>query len=369
MFSIAKKYYDLGFLGGAGMLSFLPLPGIGSGGGSGPPFAADSADNGLSVDPITGHIVLGNDLTDTAALLLSDREIAMGGKSIQLTDPDLLLFINSNSIQLTDNSGGNNFIGLFVSATDAHMELIGTVGGGSAPAIKISEVGFSHSEIRVIGSAFEVAGTSGTRLMLSADSANQIYQLGDLSVAANGTLISVEPSNQRVVVGLASGNRVADFGTTNFNVQLGDIDSVGNDTILNVFDNLQRINANVGGINNVLFLDGTSKNYSLGDPGSDFLLIDGLGFQTKIVTNGTTTLFLDLISGQYSIGDFDGSGNGTLLTLDDGTSIARIAATNGLNLAGSAYSINGTPGDSGSFTAQSGETVTVTGGIITAITP
>ena len=46
---------------------------------AGAPFPADSAENGLSVDPGTGRIVLGNDLLGAAGLaqLLSDREIWM----------------------------------------------------------------------------------------------------------------------------------------------------------------------------------------------------------------------------------------------------------------------------------------------------
>lgn len=41
----------------------------------GPPFVPTSADNGLSVDPVSGRIVLGNDLGGVAAKLLSNREI------------------------------------------------------------------------------------------------------------------------------------------------------------------------------------------------------------------------------------------------------------------------------------------------------
>lgn len=44
----------------------------------GPPFAPTSADNGLSVDPVTGRMVLGNDQFDPAqpARLLGNREIS-----------------------------------------------------------------------------------------------------------------------------------------------------------------------------------------------------------------------------------------------------------------------------------------------------
>lgn len=47
---------------------------------SGPPFESDSADNGLSVDAVSGRIVLGNNQGDPAApaQLLSGREITTG---------------------------------------------------------------------------------------------------------------------------------------------------------------------------------------------------------------------------------------------------------------------------------------------------
>lgn len=42
---------------------------------AGAPFAAGSAENGLSVDPVTGAIVLGNDVGGFDAVLLSNRDI------------------------------------------------------------------------------------------------------------------------------------------------------------------------------------------------------------------------------------------------------------------------------------------------------
>ncbi len=53
----------------------------------GPPFAANSAENGLSVDPITGRIVLGNDVGGSDAALLSDRVIPMQGFTIEMRAP------------------------------------------------------------------------------------------------------------------------------------------------------------------------------------------------------------------------------------------------------------------------------------------
>lgn len=51
---------------------------------AGPPFAVTSAENGASVDPVSGAIVLGNDVGGTLATLLSNRVIPMSGFNILL---------------------------------------------------------------------------------------------------------------------------------------------------------------------------------------------------------------------------------------------------------------------------------------------
>lgn len=57
----------------------------------GPPFTSDSANNGLSVDSVTGKIVLGNDQGDVQgpAELLTFREIATNGNEVTLVDRKL----------------------------------------------------------------------------------------------------------------------------------------------------------------------------------------------------------------------------------------------------------------------------------------
>lgn len=52
---------------------------------SGAPFGAGSANNGASVDAVTGKIVLGNDVGGTLAQLLSNREIPQRGFSLLLS--------------------------------------------------------------------------------------------------------------------------------------------------------------------------------------------------------------------------------------------------------------------------------------------
>lgn len=82
---------------------------------SGAPFAAGSADNGLSVDTTTGRIVLGNDVADplAPAQLLSNREIATsdaaGLNLFSLSFNDLFNAIttalNGGSVVIADTAG------------------------------------------------------------------------------------------------------------------------------------------------------------------------------------------------------------------------------------------------------------------------
>ncbi len=82
---------------------------------SGPPFTSDSADNGLSVDSTSGHIVLGNDVADplAPAILLSNREIAtqdaVGTNLFSISLNDLFNAINTalngSNITIADAAG------------------------------------------------------------------------------------------------------------------------------------------------------------------------------------------------------------------------------------------------------------------------
>lgn len=87
---------------------------------SGAPFASDAAENGLSVDSVTGRIVLGNDVADplAPAILLSNREIATqdaaGTNLFSLSLNDLFNAINTalngGTISITDAAGISQFL-------------------------------------------------------------------------------------------------------------------------------------------------------------------------------------------------------------------------------------------------------------------
>lgn len=61
----------------------------------GPPFVAAAAENGLSVDPVTGKIVLGNDVgaVGDPAQLLSPREIKLNNQFFEMVGPVGIQFL------------------------------------------------------------------------------------------------------------------------------------------------------------------------------------------------------------------------------------------------------------------------------------
>jgi hypothetical protein len=184
----------------------------------GPPFASNSADNGLSVDATSGKIVLGNDQGDATApaALLSNREIVM------------------------EDSGGNSFVILFNSLLNAvltqftgfSMEIAGA--DGTTPSITVGAGDGANAEIAIttgIGSSSNItveaaSGQAAIALLCNADLAQfealgagevtfsvsdfgipltvitfytttQQMQFGVVQVAANGADVQISGSSTR----------------------------------------------------------------------------------------------------------------------------------------------------------------------------
>jgi hypothetical protein len=119
-----------------------------------PPFPAGAANNGLSVDPVTGLIVLGNDVGDATepARLLNDREI--------VTDDSLGNFfgLNLNSINYGINTVLN---GQFISILGGNNTLpfIRTQAGDNSLAVNSVLTGDgAQSQIIAQSGDFGIAG-------------------------------------------------------------------------------------------------------------------------------------------------------------------------------------------------------------------
>ncbi len=104
---------------------------------AGPPFVSGSANNGLSVDAVSGKIVLGNDVNDPAApaQLLSNREI--------ITEDALfnLFSVLLNSIQTGIATLLNGQVVQVFSSNGSAPTISATEGGSGFPAVTASVAG------------------------------------------------------------------------------------------------------------------------------------------------------------------------------------------------------------------------------------
>jgi hypothetical protein len=165
-----------------------------------PPFPATAADNGLSVNAVSGRIVLGNDLNDAAApaQLLSEREIltsTLVTGPFGLTFNDLALGVvtrlDGSNIAQNGGAGTNMLISQF-AGINSSVGLSLQAGAGSV--ISLSEsLGGNDTYLQRLSAG---AITSSTNLFAAVvyDNVNTTTanrQLGSPIVAFNGAKIQV----------------------------------------------------------------------------------------------------------------------------------------------------------------------------------
>ena len=124
---------------------------------SGPPFVSGSADNGASVDPVTGRIVLGNNVgaAGSPAQLLSNREIITEDALLNLfavilnsIQTGITTSLDGQTIQMLGSAGTSPRIDLTTSANgDPQINLTSSGGNGNAA---ISLTGSGGGDPRII---------------------------------------------------------------------------------------------------------------------------------------------------------------------------------------------------------------------------
>lgn len=98
---------------------------------TGPPFMAGSAVNGVSVDPVSGAIVLGNDVAAVLAVLLSNREIPLSTFSLLFSYPTV-----GNSITIQNNAAVD-LLSLLSSSKNRGINIVFTRPAVTATGIRI----------------------------------------------------------------------------------------------------------------------------------------------------------------------------------------------------------------------------------------
>lgn len=158
-----------------------------------PPFPAGSADNGLSVDPVTGLIVLGNDVGGSLAALLSNREIITNGFSIALQEDNLFLQKNElNAFGITIQNITDTTAVLLTAALGA-----ATVGAFSDNAAIIPFFGVGNASINtdmyLKGRNNGLAITNATDQTLAVfEALTFLTQLGDVDGSVNGNRFTID---------------------------------------------------------------------------------------------------------------------------------------------------------------------------------
>lgn len=331
---------------GQGSISFSQK--VEPAGAPGPPFAPTSADNGLSVDPITGRIVLGNDVGAFLAQLLSDREIPLNNFIFELVngiggDKQFSVDPVNRLYQFGDISGaGNNF---FMSIDDTNQ---------------LSQILF------------------GADPYLLLDLANNQYAFGDFNNFVNPVMDmygGANPSIGRTVQtggfaisvneGMGINGGVPSY--QNF------LEGGANDVTFRYSDELFTFFTGQGaGTVGKVLADLANNDYGIGDgfpgdPGGQnnngtALYINDAAQTVEIYSNGMRrSVLVNASAYNVALGDIDGNNNLMILQVDDANN--RVSISNVGN--NSIIRMNGVNGFTGTISPVN--SITVNGGIVTAV--
>lgn len=253
-----------------------------------PPFASNAADNGLSVDGVSGRIVLGNDAGATAAALLSNREIPLAGFIFQMTqgNPNNGVFsVEGNNIDdvirfamFTGNDVAGGFTLMDVVHNDFSIQQSdGTVTGflGLNP---VNGAIVRHDIISTVeatlsgGIVLNVIPNDGFHFVrnsltnhdyFSIDMVTRLFQLGDIGIDLNGSAIAIDDTNRffSFYVG-APANEFLKVDPFNSTYWLGDIPAAVDSTY--IYNDAINFNVNAAG-NQVISTDINIDQYIFGD--------------------------------------------------------------------------------------------------------
>lgn len=175
-----------------------------------PPFASNSAVNGLSVDPVTGAIVFGQDVgaVGDPAQLLSDREIPLNGFGFTfgipgdrrlVVDPVQDIYVLGNfdgatggQVLIDGTSFSSSLSALDGATTSAQYVGNADSGGGIVDSSLIVDDGVNRMQLAV-----DLANNSAFLAMnalnyLLFDFTAMLYQFGDVDGANLGTRFGID---------------------------------------------------------------------------------------------------------------------------------------------------------------------------------
>lgn len=337
---------------------------------SGAPFPANAAYNGLSIDPVTGQIVLGQDIGDGAnpAALISNREIPLSGNDLHFNRA-----IDFGLGQPTEQ--GNIIANLLFGPPGGSYQFVvrGSENDGVSNALEfiITKHGLYFFD-DVNAANFNILTADNTSLFSDngLDLTPPLYRIGDVNNVQNGTTQSIDDALQTVAINDGLGNRFFEIDMPNGTWKLGDIDGLTTGSLIQIFDPSFLVSMNAR--------DGLGANAGLGAQAdtlgvnvyANMIVQDGVNpsvefridKQTGQLNYDSNAYFIaDFSNMNFSLGDLPGFNNGTSFNIDDTTgvfSFDNTALTSKIN-------INGIDGFTG--TVSPVNSITVNGGIVTAV--
>lgn len=307
---------------------------------SGPPFVPTSANNGLSVDTITGKIVLGNDAAGSSAILLSNREIPNGGFSLAVKDVTSTFgmgFFSSNFVNgVPIVANGYN------KDSDTNAIFLQNTSGGTHAASLIGVYNNLSTNFRVgvTGSGFN---SPFTLLQFPPD-------VCFFQTQSNGNNAQLYMTAQNGI--FFQSDLVANPVTPSMKLQNGDLTMITGDILVKtsrINDNAtrMRISPVAGALQ--IFTPGSGANVSIFNTGGT----NGITFDaaTRIIDCADTTTDMRIQSGTGRLGI------GVAPT-------EKLQVNGNIRLSG-IMNVAGTPGFTGTVTPVN--SITVVGGIVTAV--
>lgn len=325
-----------------------------SSGGSVPPFPLTSAENGVSVDPASLRIVLGQTFgaAGNPAQLLHNTEIPLNGKLLLLgaaTEANRILInplanqINLQTSDLRAGSGSNLYLDLNFASKVYQMGDI--TGAGNNDAISIDDTNriFKFSD--------------RTKDYLSIDNSTRNYKFGDINNALNGKKLTIDDTNKDLY-----------FGDPTFTDPVIEIFGFSGSSIIDMWvpDNsgnyVDWFLSNNGVAHFAALTTKGTNSYEMVMRIDDAVLGDFFSIDKFNAPPPTRKkFFIDFINELFQFGDINAENNGTFLSIDDTNN--EFAFKNTANT--SAIRINGTLGFTG--TVAPVNTITVVGGIVTNV--
>lgn len=301
----------------------------------GPPFVAGSAYNGLSIDTVTGQIVLGQDVgaVGDPAALVSNREIPIGVFSFKIVDTGIL---GNTFFSINPTVGIYTFGDYFGISNGTNLEI--------NDALSYCFLGQPSGTNLYIDDVIQRAWIqSQSNFYLDIDKGNDLYRFGDINGSNTGTTLILNDAIQLSRITSASGNRLF-LDALNGLYQIGDIDAFGNRSKLDIDDAAMLTQITVNGNYNVgideanfLYVFGDGNNLSVGPllqldgvlgvaelyGGTTVnklrLLINEISQTVQFEETGNKRLFIDVTNALYQFGDITAAsaGNNSFIEVDD----------------------------------------------------